>query len=202
MSRSYQLVLASTSSYRQKQLCQLTEDFLCIAPKVDETAKPGEYARQLSCRLALAKARAVATSCPQAALIIGADQTAALDEEILGKPLSEENAFQQLARCSGKTVSFYSGLCVLNNTSKEALCDSIVTEVRFRDLSEKEISAYLARENVLDCAGSFKCEGLGITLFEEIKSTDPSALIGLPLIQLNRFLLHFGLNVLQQEPNS
>lgn len=200
MTKPYQLVLASTSTYRQKQLEQLTENFRCIAPQVNETPQPGEPARQLSCRLALAKAQAVAAACPQPALIIGADQSASLDSAVLGKPLTTENAFKQLLSCSGKTVSFYSGLCVLDNSTNEALCDSILTEVRFRELSEEEISTYLAKEHVLNCAGSFKCEDLGIALFDEIKSTDPSALIGLPLIQLNRFLLHFGLNLLLQKP--
>lgn len=196
MPETLTLVLASTSSYRRNQLSQLHSNFLCLAPNLDETPQSGESPAQLCTRLALAKARAVVGDAPENALIIGADQCAALDDEILGKPLTVENALSQLTRCSGQRVRFYSGLCVLNNASGEHLSDAVVTEVRFRNLSRQEIAAYIEREKALDCAGSFKCEGLGIALFEEIKSSDPSALIGLPLIQLNRFLLHFGFNPL------
>lgn len=197
-----QLVLASTSSYRKAQLTQLCSQFLCMAPDIDETPMPNETPEQLSMRLSVAKAQKVASLASNDVLIIGSDQCTSLDGEILGKPLHPDIAKQQLTNCSGQTLIFHSGLCVLNKKNGEYLASSIKTEVSFRNLSADEIDTYIKKEYVLDCAGSFKCEGLGISLFTKISSEDPSALIGLPLIQLNKFLLHFGCNLLLREEHS
>lgn len=190
------LVLASTSRYRKTQLEQLCANFICIAPDIDESPLTSETPESLSIRLALSKAETVASQAPENALIIGADQCASFDNSLLGKPLTAERAMQQLRDCSGRELVFYSGLCVLNNETGEILKHCVETKVQFRDLSSFEIESYIKREQPLDCAGSFKCEGLGISLFDRISSEDPSALIGLPLIQLNKFLLHFGYNAL------
>lgn len=191
------LVLASTSPYRKLQLKQLVGgDFLCIAPNVDEQPLVNESSLELVLRLAELKARAAATHAPDVALIIGADQCAALDGKMLGKPLTEEKAIQQLEACQGKEAVFYSGLCVYDQSTGRVQSACVSTFVKFRSLSAEEIRNYVAKDLPLHCAGSFKCESLGIALFESIKSDDPSALIGLPLIQLNLMLMEFGFNTL------
>ncbi len=184
------LVLASTSSYRRLLVERLTPRVRQFASNVDEQALPDEMPAQLASRLAKAKAQAVAIDCPNA-LVIGSDQVAVCAERILGKPGTIERAHEQLRLCSGETVIFYTALCLIDtrlnsNHDLHQACDT--TRVVFRNLADSEIQTYLEREQPLDCAGSFKCEGLGIALFERIESEDPTALIGLPLIALNRLL--------------
>ena len=187
------VVLASTSRYRAQLLQRLLPDFTRAAPGVDEQPLPDEAPAARAARLALAKARVVAEDIHDA-IVIGSDQVAALDARVLDKPGNAANAIAQLAECSGRTVDFHTALCVLD-TRRPGHCAQAVdlTRVVFRTLSDAEISGYVAREQPLDCAGSFKAEGLGIALFERIESRDPSALIGLPLIALAGMLRDCGL---------
>lgn len=192
------LVLASTSRYRRELLARLTPDFRCASPNVDENPLPDESPPALADRLALAKARAVAAMNP-GALVIGSDQVAHIDGDanIFGKPRTPENARAQLSACSGRIVSFRTAVCVIDTRPSphrvHAALDT--TRVHFRQLDADTIARYVEREQPLDCAGSFKCEGLGIALFERIESSDPTALIGLPLIALCRLLREFNLEI-------
>ena len=189
------IVLASSSPYRQTLLQRLGLRFAVAVPAIDETPHAGETAHALVSRLAEAKVRAVAPAHPDA-VIIGSDQAAVLDRTILGKPGSEQNALAQLRAASGRGVQFLTGLCVYDGRRGESQVDVVPYTVYFRALSEAEIAAYVKRERPLDCAGSFKSEGLGVALFERMEGPDPSALIGLPLIRLTRMLRHCGVNVL------
>lgn len=188
------VVLASTSRYRRELLARLLPDFAVDAPDVDETPIAGESPRDLAIRLASAKAQAVAARHPDA-IIIGSDQVAELDGIALGKPGSVEAARAQLAASSGKTLSFHTALCVLDMRNNAAVAHSArdCTQVVFRTLDAATIARYVDAEKPLDCAGSFKAEGLGIALFERIESSDPTALIGLPLIALAHLLREAGL---------
>jgi septum formation protein len=192
-----ELVLASTSRYRKELLSRLRGDFQCRAPGADETPLPNEPAAALAMRLASAKARAVAAHCA-GAVVIGSDQVAELDSRILGKPHTAENAHAQLTACSGREVVFHTGIAVLDKrtTDGKEFIALDTTRVQFRALSEATIARYIEREKPLDCAGSFKCEGLGIALFERIESNDPTALIGLPLIALCQLLREAGIEPL------
>lgn len=193
------LVLASSSRYRAELLARLGLPFETRSPDVDETRRPAEPATALVRRLAERKADAVADAvagrCPDA-LIIGSDQVAVCDGQILGKPGSVERAEAQLALLSGNTVTFHTGLCLLDAASSTRQTGVVTTPVRFRRLTPAEIADYVARERPLDCAGAFKSEGLGIALFDAIGGDDPSALIGLPLIELCRMLRAAGVPVL------
>lgn len=177
------LILASTSVYRRALLDRLGLPFAVARPEVDETPLPGETPEAMVVRLARAKAEAVATGTDGSAgaWAIGSDQTAELDGQPLGKPGTVENAIAQLGAMSGREVRFLTAVCVAGPDGRhhEALD---VTVVRFRTLAADEIARYVERERPLDCAGSFKSEGLGIALFEAIENRDPTALIGLPLI--------------------
>jgi len=188
-----ELVLASTSRYRHELLTRLTPRFRTLAPQVDEIALPGEAPAVLVERLADAKAREVG-SRSSGALVIGSDQVADLDGSVLGKPGTPTKAHAQLERCSGREVIFHTAICLLDTRVTPAQSRAAIdtTRVRFRQLSSSEIDRYVMRERPLDCAGSFKCEGLGIALFEQIQTADPSALIGLPLIALCRLLREAG----------
>jgi len=190
------LVLASTSHYRRELLARLVPSFRVQAPLVDEAALANESPFALAARLAEAKARAVAMSC-DAALIIGSDQVAELDGRTLGKPGSIAAARVQLAACSGREVDFHTALCVVDTRSGTSTLHAAVdrTRVAFRTLDAATIERYIEREQPLDCAGSFKCEGLGIALFERIETVDPTALIGLPLIALARLLRECGMTI-------
>ncbi|HGC5848289.1 nucleoside triphosphate pyrophosphatase [Serratia marcescens] len=189
------LLLASTSPYRKMLLEKLQLPFDCAAPQVDETPLPGEGAEALVLRLAAAKAKALALAYPEH-LIIGSDQVCVIDGSITGKPHTEENARAQLRQVSGQAVTFYTGLALYNGRSKQlqALCEPF--HVHFRALSEAEIAAYVRLEQPLNCAGSFKSEGLGIALFDRLEGRDPNALIGLPLIALLEMLRAEGINPL------
>jgi septum formation protein len=194
MSSTPRIVLASTSRYRAELLRRLLPEFEQRAPGTDETAMPGETPGARAVRLALAKA-AAATGGLADALVIGSDQVAELDGAQLDKPGSAANARAQLAASSGRVVHFHTALCLLDTRSGRHQLHVDHTRAHFRALSATEIERYVAREQPLDCAGSFKCEGLGISLFERIDSEDPSALIGLPLIALARLLRTAGVAV-------
>ena len=189
------IVLASSSRYRRELLAKIVSNFATSNPNIDESAKDLESPSELALRLAIEKAEALADEFPNA-LIIGSDQVAQLGNQALGKPGSRERAIEQLELCSGQRVFFYTGIALHNSARgvTESFLDCV--EVKFRELSATEISHYVERESPLDCAGSFKCEGLGITLFEKIHSNDPNSLIGLPLIELNRMLIKAGVNPL------
>jgi septum formation protein len=188
------IVLASTSRYRAELLRRLLPDFEQRAPGTDEAALPGEAPDARAARLAIAKAAAVAVGLHDA-LVIGSDQVAELDGETLDKPGSAANARAQLATCSGRAVHFHTALCLLDTRSGRHQIHVDRTRVHFRALGAAEIERYVAREQPLDCAGSFKCEGLGISLFERIDSEDPTALVGLPLIALAALLRAAGVAV-------
>jgi septum formation protein len=190
------LVLASTSRYRRELLARFTPSFRTLSPHVDESPLPAETPFALATRLAAAKADAVATDCPQA-LIIGSDQVADLDGHTLEKPGVAAIARQQLTACSGRSVIFHTAVCLIDTRQRPARIHAGIdaTHVVFRDLHADEIAHYIATERPLDCAGSFKAEGLGIALFERIESSDPTALIGLPLIVLARLLRAAGVAI-------
>lgn len=193
MANHKRIILASSSVYRRQQLAQLGLNFDCKSPEVDETPLPEEAPQQLAKRLAAAKAAAVLRLHPDA-LIIGSDQVAELNRRILGKPMTYANAIRQLSACANNQVNFYTGVCVAS--AEQSFTSVVLTQVKFLPLSQAAICEYINRESPLDCAGSFKCEGLGIALFESISSDDPSALIGLPLISVNLMLAKHGVNVL------
>lgn len=190
-----QLVLASTSPYRRELLGRLGLPFVVASPDTDETALPGETPTATALRLSEAKARAVAKQHP-GALIIGSDQVAEMDGRIFGKPGTHDKAVEQLRMLSGKTVNFFTGLCVLDAATGQAELSGVPTLVGFRELSDPEIENYLRREPAYNCAGSAKSEGLGIALLTRIHGDDPNALVGLPLIALCDLLRRHGMNVL------
>ena len=192
---SQKLVLASTSPYRRELLARLGLPFEVANPSTDETPLPGEQPEALALRLSEAKAKAVADSFTDA-LIIGSDQVATVDGNIFGKPGTHENAVAQLQALSGKTVNFFTGLCVYNAKSKVADVRGIPTLVTFRTLSDSEINNYLCREPAYNCAGSAKSEGLGIALLSRLHGDDPNALVGLPLIALCDMLRDQGVSIL------
>jgi MAF protein len=191
-----QLVLASSSSYRKALLQRLGLPFATATPGIDETPESGEAVAALTQRLALAKARALAAAWPSAWLI-GSDQACQVDGRILGKPGSFERAREQLRLCSGRSVEFHTALVLLDSSSGAVLGSHDVFSVRFRRLTDEEITFYLHAEQPFDCAGSFKAEGLGIALFEEMAGKDFHSLLGLPLISLCDLLRQAGLNPLQ-----
>lgn len=183
------LILASTSVYRRQLLARLRLPFEAVAPQVDETALPGESAAELAGRLAAAKAAAVAATFP-GAWVIGSDQVAELDGQILGKPGSSDNAIAQLRAMRGRDVLFHTAVHLCREGSGDGRQD--LTRVRLRDLDDAAIVRYVDAERPLDCAGSFKVEGLGIVLFDAVQSRDPTALIGLPLIATTELLRNAG----------
>ena len=190
------LILASTSRYRRALLERLGVPFSCVAPGVDEASLPGETGAALVARLARAKAAAVASQQPQA-WVIGSDQVAVLarpggKEMILGKPGTAQRCIQQLQECSGQTLSFITGVAVLQQESGQCREFIDTTRVRYRTLDSSTIERYVEREQPLDCAGGFKSEALGITLCESIDSVDPTGLIGLPLIRVAAVLREAG----------
>jgi len=189
------LILASTSPYRRELLARLGLPFSVANPQTDESRLPGEAPEALALRLSEAKARAVAARHPEA-LIIGSDQVATVDGLIYGKPGSHDRAVEQLRALSGKTVNFFTGLCLYNARTGQADVRGVPTLVTFRPLSDGEIEAYLRREPAYDCAGSAKSEGLGIALLQSLCGDDPNALVGLPLIALCDMLRRQGIAIL------
>ena len=183
------LILASTSVYRRELLQRLRIPFEVISPNVDETPLTGESTLDLALRLANAKAAAVAKEHPHA-WVIGSDQVADLCGAAIGKPGNFERALAQLQLMRGQTVTFYTALCLMKSDVQTTL--NVPTEVTFRKLPDDVLESYLLAEEPYDCAGSAKSEGLGISLLESIKSDDPTALIGLPLIALTGLLRDAG----------
>ena len=186
------LVLASTSAYRRELLQRFDLPFDVARPDIDETPLPGETPQATAERLAVEKARAVAGQFEDA-LIIGSDQVAHMGDTRFGKPGTVERAIAQLQSMSGRTVVFHTALAVLNTRSGRVQLDAVPTEVRFRRLTDDEIVRYVNKERPLDCAGSAKSEGLGITLLDALAGDDPNALVGLPLIALARMLRNEGI---------
>lgn len=186
------LVLASSSPYRRELLQRLQLPFTCCNPNIDERPLADETPEVLAQRLAVAKARALRAQFLQH-LIIGSDQVAVLDGQILGKPSTAAAAIAQLTAASGRSVTFYTGLCLLDSASGTIQVDCVPFTVHFRTLSPAQISRYIEREQPLDCAGSFKSEGLGISLFRATEGEDATSLIGLPLIRLCDMLSQAGI---------
>lgn len=189
------IVLASTSPYRKALLEKLHLEFTTAKPETDETPLVGESAIELVERLAIAKAQAIASKTP-GALVIGSDQVCMNGSQILGKPGNHENALAQLKAASGKKVTFYTGLALINSDTGEISSLVEPYTVHFRVLTESMIENYIRLEQPLDCAGSFKSEGLGISLFSRLEGRDPNSLIGLPLISLIEMLAEQGVNVI------
>jgi len=194
------LVLASSSVYRRALLDRLGLPYLAVSPDVDETPRPGESAAALATRLAADKAAALVQRYP-VHLLIGSDQVAELEGVAIGKPATLERAMAQLGAAAGRCVHFHTAVCVMDAESREQRTAAVTTTVEFRDLSPAAIANYLGREPALDCAGSFKAEALGIALCRRISADDPTALIGLPLIELTRLLASFGVDVLAPPPS-
>jgi MAF protein len=194
-----QLILGSSSPFRAELLSKLGLPFISVSPNIDEKKLDNETAEQLVLRLAEQKALAIAKQ-HKAALIIGSDQVALLNEDILGKPGDHENAVKQLTASSGNTVQFLTGLALYNSATDHM--QSIVEpfNVTFNHLSSAQIEFYLQQEKPYQCAGSFKSEGFGISLFSKLNGDDPNSLIGLPLIQLIKLLAAEGIDVLQPQP--
>jgi septum formation protein len=182
------LILASSSASRRELLNRLTKNYTAVSPDIDETQHDNESTKKLVARLAMEKAKAAAHKFHKKGLYIGSDQVAICDEQVLGKPMTQENAVKQLTLCSNKKVTFLTSMCLFNSETLSMQHHIDETHVQFRTLSPAEIVNYIEREQPLHCAGSFKSEGLGIHLFDSIQNNDPSALIGLPLIKLCEFL--------------
>jgi len=189
------LVLGSTSPFRKEILNKLGVPFETASPDIDESQIINETPAQLVVRLAEKKARAVASEYPDN-LIIGSDQVAVIDGEIIGKPMTHDRAFEQLTNASGKTVRFHTGLCLYNSHTNVVQCESVPFDVVFRELTASQIENYLQKETPYKCAGSFKSEALGITLFEKLVGDDPNTLMGLPLIRLVAMLEKEGLRAI------
>ncbi len=185
------IILGSTSPFRKELLLRLSIPFTTAAPEIDETPLENEMPEDYVKRLSLEKAQAVAKKHPNA-LIIGSDQCSVLKDEIRGKPESHENAVKQLQESSAQRVSFLTGLCLLNSKTNKFQLEMIPFHVDFRALTDEEIETYLRAEEPYSCAGSFKSEGLGISLFKRLQGDDPTALVGLPLIRLSSMLREQG----------
>jgi len=181
------LILASTSPFRKEILEKLGIDFDTASPETDETALTNESPQQLVERLSIVKAKAIADKVNNA-LVIGSDQISVINGEIIGKPHTHENAVKQLQAASGKTVTFYTGLCLYNSTTQQYQSEVVPFNVVFRHLDDQLIENYLRKEEPYNCAGSFKSEALGIVLFEKLEGDDPNTLMGLPLIRLVKML--------------
>jgi len=189
------LILASSSRYRRELLGRLQLPFEAASPDIDETPLPGESPQTTACRLAEAKARALAQQFPDA-LIIGSDQVAMLGDTRLDKPVTHANAVAQLRAMRGKEAVFYTALCLYNSRSGKLQTRLIPYHVQFREFDDGQIERYLLREQPYDCAGSAKSEGLGIALIARMSGDDPNALVGLPLIALVEMLAAEGLQVI------
>ncbi|WAC46569.1 Maf family protein [Pseudomonas sp. SL4(2022)] len=188
------LVLASSSPYRRELLNRLRLPFTWSAPQINETQHANEGAEALVRRLSQEKAQALSGTHPQH-LIIGSDQVAVLGSQILGKPHTLERACEQLLAASGNSVTFLTGLSLLNSATGQQQTDCVPFTVHFRPLSEAQIVRYLSTEQPFDCAGSFKAEGLGISLFSSTEGSDSNSLIGLPLIRLVDMLQANGIDI-------
>ena len=192
--QNYQLVLASTSPYRQQLLNKLAIEFETASPDFDETPLENETPLELVKRLAIGKAQSCTVKCPS--LIIGSDQVCVINGEIIGKPLTREKAIEQLTSQSGQSITFYTGLALYNSSTKQTDVKVDTFTVHFRNLTDNQIANYVDKEEPFYCAGSFKSEGLGIALFEQLEGKDPNTLVGLPLIDLIDMLEAQGIEVL------
>lgn len=192
---SFNLILASTSPFRRAILEKLGLPFDVVSPETDETPLKNETAQQLVERLAIAKAKAVAEQHDEG-LVIGSDQVAVNGNIILGKPGDHATAVKQLQAASGKRITFYTGLALINAAKGTIQSEVVPFHVVFRTLADSQIENYLQKEQPYNCAGSFKSEALGICLFEKLEGEDPNTLIGLPLIRLIRMLENEGLNII------
>ncbi len=186
------IMLASSSPFRRELLERLQLPFDCQSPAIDESGDSGESPWHLVRRLAEEKAMAVAEQCEAPALVIGSDQVAVLDDTILGKPGDADTAVRQLQRMRGCRIDFLTGLCLLNTQTTGRQIDVVPYSVKFRDYTDAEIERYVAVEQPFNCAGSFRSEALGVTLLESMSGSDPTALIGLPLIRLCEMLRQEG----------
>lgn len=189
------LILASSSIYRRELLERLQLPFSVVSPEVDETPLDGEKPEETALRLAQEKARKIGGTHTEA-LVIGCDQVATLDDLQLGKPLNHDNAVKQLRMMRGRSVTFFSAMCLFNARTGAMQAEIVPYVVKFRDLSDVQIESYLIKEQPYHCAGSAKSEGLGIALIEKMTGDDPNALIGLPLIKLVTMLQNEGVNVI------
>lgn len=186
------LILASSSPYRRELLQRLKLEFSCISPNIDESRQENEPADKLALRLAQEKALVIAQNHPDS-IVIGSDQVAEVDGTILGKPGSVAKAIEQLMLSSGKTTTFHTGVCIIGQG--KTLATSIPYHVDFRAFDQEAATRYIELEQPLDCSGSFKCEGLGISLFKRQYGDDPTSLIGLPLIKTCEYLRELGLQL-------
>lgn len=194
-SKPQKLILASTSKYRKELLSRLGLPFTCISPEVDETPLPRETPEELALRLAKAKALAIAKKEPHA-FVIGSDQVLDLHGAAMGKPGDHERAMAQLQLLRGQTVNFHTAVCLAHGSKTQVVnVVNVITKVRFRELKDSVLEAYLLAETPYDCAGSAKSEGLGICLLEKVESEDPTALIGLPLIAVCTLLRDAGFSI-------
>jgi len=189
------LILASSSPYRRELLDRLKIPFEVMAPEVDETPRPGEMPEKLVERLAVEKAQKIAGQIP-GALVIGSDQVAVYNGSIVGKPHHHDKAVEQLRSASGRTVTLYTGLALVNADTRRVQREVIPYRVTFRVLTDTQIESYLRLEQPYSCAGSVKSEGLGIALLEKFEGDDPNTLIGLPLIRLVRMLENEGIKII------
>ena len=189
------LILASTSPYRRRLLERLRLPFTCIDPEIEESLQDGESPQARACRLATEKALSAAETLQDEAIVIGSDQVACLGSEILHKPGTPEAAIAQLTASSGQTVQFWTGVSLRTSLGEAPTQRVVHCEVKIRELNADEISRYVALDQPLDCAGSFKWESLGITLFEAMRTDDPTALEGLPLIALSELLREAGVSL-------
>ena len=190
------IILASTSPYRRQLLSRLRLAFTCTDPAVDESPLTDELAADRACRLARQKAEAVSGAAGQSAdIVIGADQVACLGDQILHKPGSIGGAIAQQSACSGKKIQFWTAVSVQCHATRAHFQQLVSCEVTLRTLTSEEIERYVALDKPLDCAGSFKWESLGITLFESMQTADPTALEGLPLIALCDLLRQVGVSL-------
>ncbi len=187
------LVLASSSAYRKNQLAQLRLVFSSVAPDIDESPRTSERAHELALRLAEEKCLAVFGQT-EADVVIGSDQVCVFDGQLYGKPGSREKAIKQLQTFSGNRIEFFTAVCVMS-ADGGIYKHNVPTTVTFRELSQMEIENYIAIDKPFDCAGSFKMESMGLSLFKAVESRDPSALLGLPLIKLCEFLRHAGFEI-------
>jgi len=191
------IVLASSSKYRLQQLSErLQIPLSALPPNIDESLEPGESAQDAAARLSAAKVEAITRELTSTEVVIGGDQTAEFNGEILHKPGTPEKAMEQLLSFSGQRLDFYSGICIADRGSRTSTTEVVKTSVVFRQLHRAQVERYIAVDQPLDCVGAFKNEGLGIALFSEITSQDPSALTGLPLMQLVSILCDYGIDVI------
>ena len=190
----YDLILASSSRYRQQQLASLGYKFHTVAPEIDESSSASETPHSIAKRLATMKATTVAQKFPES-IVIGSDQTGICNGQLLVKPILFDKALDMLLSYRGQTVSFYTAV-VVHHPKRKNLCDVVQTEVRFRDFTQNEANTYLTLDEPLDCAGALKSEAHGPLLFKSVRSEDHTALIGLPLIRTAEFLRELGINPL------